>query len=427
MNVLVIGSGAREHALVWKLRNSPGIDRLYVAPGNGGTSRTATNLPVPIEDTELLLQIALQNSVDLTVVGPELPLAKGVVDLFRSHGLAIFGPTRQASRLEWSKAFARELMQERGIPSPNFKVYSNYSQAASFVERHEGPVVVKADGLAAGKGALVCDNRSQALAALRQCMLDRTFDAAGDTVVIEERLTGKEISVFAFCDGEHLSDMVAACDYKRALDGDQGPNTGGMGSYSPALAWTRELQAEVRDRIMLPVITAMAEKGIPYQGVLYAGLMLTDDGPKVLEFNCRLGDPEAQVILPLLQADLMDVLRACVEGHINKTPLDWATGACVGVVMSSGGYPEGYRKGFPVLGEEGVDPDVWVFHAGTRIDDRQGQVTPVTDGGRVLTVVACGENLAAARSKVYDNVGRITFQDAHYRTDIASMQKAYST
>lgn len=419
MDVLVVGGGAREHALVWKLKASPHAGRVLVAPGNGGTAAIAENVPVAVDDVDTLLQLAADNSIALTVVGPEAPLAAGIVDRFQRDGLAVFGPTREGSKLEWSKAFARYLMRDIGVPSPDFKVFHDYSQAASFLERHAGPLVVKADGLAAGKGVLMCDNREEALAAVDQCMRQRAFGVAGETVVLEECLSGPEISVFAFCDGENASEMAAACDYKRALDGDQGPNTGGMGSYSPPAAWTPKLQAQVRQQVIQPVIRAMAERGTPYRGVLYAGLMLTAEGPKVLEFNCRLGDPEAQVVLSLLESDLLDLLTACAQGRVSDTALAWSPQASAAVVMVSGGYPGDYRKGLPIAGVDDLDDDVLVFHGGTRASRDSGHIRYFTDGGRVLTVVGQGEDLAAARERAYANLDRISFQGAYYRRDIA--------
>ena len=418
MNVLVIGSGAREHALVWKLKSSPRVDTIFAAPGNGGASRLATNLQILADDVEALVEAAGRHSIDLTVVGPEVPLASGIVDLFGSRGLAIFGPTRQASRLEWSKAFAKELMREASVPTAEFQVFRDYARAAAFVERHEDPLVVKADGLAVGKGVLICGTRSEAMAALSQCMKERAFGAAGDAVVVEEHLTGPEVSVFAFSDGENISESVAACDYKRALDGDQGPNTGGMGGYSPPRQWTSELLAEVRDQILSPVLRAMAQRGTPYEGVLYAGLMLTEEGPKVLEFNCRLGDPETQVLLPLMESDLLDLMEGCIGGRVHRTELRWSADACVGVVVASQGYPGDYPKGIPIYGIDEVDRDVLVFHGGTKAVESSGRSCYVTDGGRVLTVAGRGQTLAQARQKVYDNIGRIRFEGAHYRTDI---------
>ena len=416
----MVGGGAREHALAWKLRQSSSVDRLLLAPGNGGTAAIGENVPVAADDVDGLLLLARDLCVDLTVVGPEVPLAAGLADTFQQHGLAVFGATREAARLEWSKSFARCLTQELGVPGPEFKVFSDVRQAEDFVSSHQGPIVVKADGLAAGKGALLCKDREEALAGLHLCMRERAFGVAGDTVVLEECLVGPEISVFAFCDGQSLSPMAAACDYKRALDGDQGLNTGGMGCYTPPTTWTRQLQEQVQQTIMQPTVEAMAERGTPYRGVLYAGLMLTDEGPKLLEFNCRLGDPEAQVLLPLLEGDLLSLMQACVESDISRCDSNWSDEACVGVVLVSGGYPGHYRRGLPLYGLNDVDDDVLVFHAGTSVSSTGD--TLLTDGGRVLTVVGRGNDLSGARSRAYANIARISFEHSYYRRDIAGLE-----
>ncbi len=416
-DILIVGSGAREHALAWKLRQSASVGRLVVAPGNGGTASIAENVPVAADDVDGLLRLVRERSLGLTVVGPEIPLAAGLSDTFQQQGLAVFGATRAGAQLEWSKSFARCLTQELGVPGPDFKVFADPADAEAFLERHDGPIVVKADGLAAGKGALLCEDRREALAAVYLCMTQRSFGTAGDSIVLEERLRGTEISVFAFSDGEQLSSMVAACDYKRALDGDEGPNTGGMGCYTPPSTWTPALEEQVRRTIMQPTVTAMAQRGTPYRGMLYAGLMLTDEGPKLLEFNCRFGDPEAQVVLPLLEADLLPVLKACASGDISRCDVRWSKEACVGVVLVSGGYPGDYRRGLPIGGLEDVDDDILVFHAGTVMPPDEEVIS--TDGGRVLTVVGRGGNLAAARQRAYANIDRISFNDSYYRRDIA--------
>ena len=336
---LVIGSGAREHAIAWRLRCSPQVNKLLIAPGNAGTVSTGANYQASYGDLEGLAQFAEDHSVHLTIVGPEVPLADGIVDLFRERGLSIFGPTKAAAQIEASKAFAKELLQAHDVPSPEFRVFHDYDEAHRFLSKHEGSVVVKADGLAAGKGAYVCEDREVALKAINDCMKARAFGTAGDTVVVEEYVEGREVSVFAFSDGEHLSPLVAACDYKRLLDGNSGPNTGGMGSYTPPDFWSPQLEDQVQRQIMAPVLRALKEVGTPYQGVLYAGLMVTSHGPKVLEFNCRFGDPEAQVILPMLKTDLVDVALASINGEMGKLSIQWQEDACVGVVMASGGLP----------------------------------------------------------------------------------------
>ena len=423
MKVLVVGSGGREHAVAWRLSTSPQVDALFAVPGNPGTASICTNLAGSTGDLEGLARLAEDYGIDLTFVGPETPLAGGIVDLFRERGLPIFGPTRAAARIETSKTFARELLSRHGIPGPDFKVFHTYEAAYDFVSKHAGRLVVKADGLAAGKGALVCANRDEALNALHDCMRARAFGAAGDTVVVEEYLEGPEVSVFAFSDGDHISPLVAACDYKRLLDGDSGLNTGGMGSYTPPEIWTANLEERVLGEIMVPVLRALKQEGSPYQGVLYAGLMLTPEGPKVLEFNCRLGDPEAQVILPLLKTDLPDVLMASVNGGVDQVAIEWHQDACVGVVMASEGYPGEYATGLPIAGLDDVDPGVLVFHAGTKTEDRGGDRQVLTNGGRVLTVVGRGAGVAEARERVYDNIRRLHFRGAHYRKDIALLKR----
>jgi phosphoribosylamine--glycine ligase len=418
MKVLVIGSGAREHALAWKLSKSPKVTRVFVAPGNGGTDSFAVNLPISAEDINTLFLLATRYNIDLTVVGPEAPLAQGIVDKFQQAGLAIWGPTRDAARIESSKAFARELMTAKKVPSPDYKIFKSYSDGYQFLSKHEGPVVIKADGLAAGKGVMVCRDREAAINALYDCMEDRVFGAAGTTVVVEEFLEGQEVSVFAFSDGQHISSLIAACDYKRLLDGDRGPNTGGMGSFTPTTFWTPQFEKQVRKEVMEPVIKGLAESGSPYKGVLYAGLMVTSSGPKVLEYNCRLGDPETQVLMPLLKNDLVDVISATLDGKLNKNKLEWEQKSCVGVVLASRGYPGEYRRGVEITGLRNLDKDVLAFHAGTARP--KGDATRVvTSGGRVLTIVGSGESMTEARDRVYDNVRRVDFKGCHYRKDIA--------
>ena len=423
MNILVVGSGAREHTIVWKLQGSPRVDAIFVVPGNAGTGSIATNLPGSISGLEGIVSLVESHGIGLTIVGPEVPLAEGIVDLFRKRGFPVFGPTRAAARIEASKAFAKELMSLQNIPCPDFKVCGSYGEAAGFLSNHTGPVVVKADGLAAGKGVLVCMDKEEALKAVHDCMEARAYGTAGETVVLEQYLVGPEVSVFAFCDGEHLSALVAACDYKRLLDGDGGPNTGGMGSYSPPEFWTPRLEAQVREGIMAPMVKALSLEGTPYQGVLYAGLMVTSDGPKVLEFNCRFGDPETQVILPLLETDLVDVALASIEGRLDSLPVVWKQDACVGVVMASEGYPGDYHTGHPIGGLDLVDADALVFQSGTRRVDDGPTSHILTDGGRVLTLVGRGPDLAQARAKVYDNIGKIKFPGAHYRGDIGLIKE----
>ena len=418
MRILVVGGGAREHAIAWKIRQSPLVDALYVAPGNAGTSAIAVNLPIADTDLEGLAQAARRHGVDLTVVGPEIPLAGGIVDHFQAAGLAIFGPTQAAARIESSKVFAKELMAKYFIPTGSAKVFDSYEEAERFVRMHPYPLVVKADGLAAGKGVTVAGTEEEAIKALRECMVERVYGPSGDRVLVEECLTGREVSVFAFVDGETVSPMVAACDYKRAYDGDHGPNTGGMGAYSPPEFWNGDLEREIRYTIMAPTARALAREGCPYRGILYGGLMLTEDGPKVIEFNCRLGDPETQVIMPRLSSDLVEILVAVLEGRLSDSAIEWSGDACVGVVMASGGYPGSYETGFPISGLSQAQETAEVFHAGARSSDDGKAV--ITAGGRTLTVVGRGSSLANASKRAYGSIEKIGFTGGFYRRDIAA-------
>jgi phosphoribosylamine--glycine ligase len=354
------------------------------------------------------------------VVGPEGPLAAGIVDEFQKNGLLILGPARDAARLEASKAFAKELMQKHHIPCAKSASFSDYARAREYVQKQMPPIVIKADGLAAGKGVVIAESTVQALDALSSFMETKTLGSAGDTIVVEERLAGREMSAFAFTDGRAVVPMVPACDYKRVYDGDRGPNTGGMGSYSPPYFLTPELDSQVQKAIMEPTVRALNREGTPYQGVLYGGLMITNDGPKVLEFNVRFGDPETQVVLPRLKTDLLEILLAVVDNKLDKMDIEWSQDACVGAVMASGGYPGSHQTGFLISGLEDMDKDVMVFHAGTRMEEG-GQI--VTSGGRVLTVAATGKNIAEARQKVYKNISRIKFEGCHYRKDIADVRE----
>ena len=422
MKVLVVGGGAREHAIAWKLSSSPLVDALYVAPGNAGTAAVAENVPVLDTDLDGLARSARELGVDVTVVGPEIPLAMGIVDRFQAEGLRIFGPTAAAARIESSKVFAKELMLRHGIPTGRAEVFESYDDAARFVRKLSPPLVVKADGLAAGKGVTVARTVDEALLALRECMVDRVFGESGERVLVEEWLTGLEVSVFAFVDGESVSPLAAACDYKRAHDGDRGPNTGGMGAYSPPVFWNDALERDIRERVMLPVARAMAWEDSPFSGILYGGLMLTEDGPKVIEFNCRMGDPEAQVLLARLRTDLASIVLATLDGKLSETPIEWGDEACVGVVVASGGYPGSYVTGLPVAGLSEAASFGEVFHAGIRAAD--GSVAEaVTSGGRVLTVVGSGGSLAEARERAYGGAAKVSFEGAFYRTDIAAIHK----
>lgn len=415
MNVLVVGGGAREHALAWKLAQSPRVGRLYCAPGNAGTAQIAENVPIPATDVHALAAWAEERRIDIAVVGPEDPLIAGVVDAFQARGLVAFGPTASAARIEGSKSWAKELMARCGVPTARSVPFDSPDAARAHVLQQQPPIVVKADGLAAGKGVTIARTREEALDAVADCMERGAFGAAGRRVLIEECLTGTEVSILALVDGERAVPLIPACDYKRVFDGDLGPNTGGMGSYAPPGFVSPELRRRICTTILDPIVAGLAADGIPYRGVLYAGLMMTADGPKVLEFNCRFGDPETQVVLPLLDGDLAELTLAAATGRLAPEMVRFRSGACCGVVLASGGYPGHYEVGKEIFGLERLDPDVPAFHAGTRLVD--GRV--VTSGGRVLTVVAVGQTMAEARERVYRNVERVSFAGMHYRRDIA--------
>ena len=418
MNILVIGSGGREHALVWKIAQSPLVDRLYCAPGNAGIARHATCFDIGVKDAQKLIAFARDNAIGLTVVGPEDPLASGIVDRLTEAGLKAFGPVASAARLESSKVFAKDFMRRCEIPTAEYAEFGKPEDAIAYIERMGAPLVVKADGLAAGKGVTVAKNKADAVQAVRQAMVDKVFGVAGSKVVIEEFLSGEEASILAFADGKTVVPMMSSQDHKAVYDGDAGPNTGGMGAYSPAPVVTPAILEETIKRVLRPCVAGMAREGSPYKGCLYAGLMITDAGPKVVEFNCRFGDPETQVVLPQLRSDLVPILLACCDGTLAETPIEWNRGACVTVVMASGGYPKEYEKGKVIIGIDDAeqDPGVTVFHAGTR--KHGGDL--VTNGGRVLNVTAVGPDISSTIKKAYAAVDKIRFEKAHYRKDIGA-------
>jgi phosphoribosylamine--glycine ligase len=419
LKVLVIGNGAREHTLVWKIARSPLVDAIFAVPGNAGTDNMASNLDIPLSETSSIVNKARELGIGLAVVGPEAPLAAGISDLFHKAGIPVFGPSRSAARLESSKAFARDIMQRNNVPCARGETFTSFNEAERYIKAQEPPIVVKADGLAAGKGVTVATTLDEALAALNSIMKDRAFGAAGDKVVIEECLIGKEVSLLAFSDGVNVIPMVPACDYKRVSDGDQGPNTGGMGSYSPPGFFDHKMTGQVLEDIIRPTVAAMAREGSSYVGVLYTGLIITRQGPKVLEFNARFGDPETQVILPRLESDLVEIMLAVLGGRLDRMKIDWSSDACVGVVMASGGYPGNYRSDLPISISDRLEKDIHVFYAGAtkRYD---GMI--VTSGGRVLTVTATGRTLKDAREKVYRNIPYIDFEGCHFRSDIAARE-----
>lgn len=421
MRVLVIGGGGREHALVWKICQSPKVTEVFCAPGNTGTAEIASNVPIPADKIDQLLEFALENEIGLTVVGPEQPLVMGIVDRFREKGLRIFGPTAQAAELEGSKAFSKDIMKKYGLPTAEYETFSSHELARKYFDKETGPIVVKASGLAAGKGVILCRNAKEGLDAVDTIMKDKSFGEAGDQVVIEEFLEGQEVSVLAFTDGNSVLLMESAQDHKAALDGDQGPNTGGMGAYSPAPVFTDLLRQKVRDKIMFPLVRAMKAEGRPYQGILYAGLMLTKWGPKTLEFNARFGDPETQPLLVRMESDIVPLFEACIDGTLDQCDLKWKPEPSVCVVMAAKGYPGSYEKGKEISGldEAGALPDVVVFHAGTK-----GEADKIlTNGGRVLGVTATGPDTPSAISKAYEAVAKIKWDGIHYRKDIGSREK----
>jgi phosphoribosylamine--glycine ligase / phosphoribosylformylglycinamidine cyclo-ligase len=418
MRVMVVGSGGREHTLTWKLSHSPRVRELFVAPGNGGTAAMAQNVPIAAADIPALVSFARQENIDLTVVGPEDPLAAGLVDALSEAGLRAFGSTGAAAQLEGSKAFAKRFMVEEGIPTGMGAVFEDHQAALAYLRGQEMPIVIKASGLAAGKGVAVCSTLEEAKAALCRAMVERAFGDAGDRVLIEECLVGEEASLLAFSDGETVIPMLPARDYKRVGDGDEGPNTGGMGCYAPSPYLPPAMIEEAMARILQPTVDGMRRRGTPYVGVLYAGLMLTDQGPRVLEFNCRFGDPETQVLLPLLENDLIEIFLACIEGRLDKIEVRWKPEHTVCVVLASGGYPGSYEKGKVITGVDKVNrmSDVVVFQAGTK---REGDRL-LTAGGRVLAVTATGPSLLKAREKAYAAVEHIHFDGAQHRRDIAA-------
>lgn len=416
MRLLVIGGGGREHALLWKLSHNFSVEKFFCCPGNAGLAQIGECVDIDATDARALAQFADERQIDLTIVGPEAPLVHGIVDRFLEKGRRIFGPSRDAALLEGSKIFAKRLMDKYGVPTGKAAVFEDFQEAQSYLNKQPLPVVVKADGLAAGKGVSVCASREQAEKALRDCLVDRRFGRAGRRVLIEEYLQGDEVSVLAFCDGQTILPMIPAQDYKRLLNQDEGPNTGGMGAFAPVPSVTPDTYQKIMEAVMEPTFYGINKEGLDYRGVLYAGLILTEDGPKVLEFNVRFGDPEAQAILPLLEGDLAELMLATVERDLHSYELRWSPEKCVTVVVASGGYPNSYETGREVTGLNAVNllPGVEVFHAGTALD--KGRV--VTAGGRVLNVTAVGDSFGEARDRAYAAIERLSFEDMYYRTDI---------
>lgn len=419
--VLIAGGGAREHALAWKVAQSPRCAEIIVAPGNAGTGREFRNVPVNANDVDGIVNLAINERIDLVVVGPEEPLSRGLADAVRARGIPCFGPGRDGAEIESSKTWAKDLMRAADVPTAYAQSFSDIERALPALEEVAYPVVIKADGLAAGKGVTICATRREAESAVRDALEGGVFGAAGQTVLVEEYLTGDEASVLALVDGEMVVPLLPARDHKRIGDGDTGPNTGGMGAYAPTALVDAAMLGRIMETVLQPTAQALAGRGIVYRGVLYAGLILTSDGPKVIEFNCRFGDPEIQVVLPLLDADLLALCEATAQGRLAAVAhtIRWRDSACVGVVLASGGYPGAYPTGVPISGLDTVDADALVFHAGTKHDDA-GNV--VTSGGRVLTVTSAAPTLHEARDRAYTNAERIHFEGVQYRRDIAARE-----
>jgi phosphoribosylamine---glycine ligase len=415
VKVLVVGNGGREHAIVWKLLKSPKVEKVYCAPGNGGIQKDAECVDIAATDIEGLVHFAKETKVDLTVVGPEVPLLSGIVDRFEEEGLAIFGPRREAARIEGSKRFAKEFMKKYGIPTADFKSFTESSKAIEYIREKGAPIVVKADGLAAGKGVVVASTVEEAEKAVIDAMEEKVFGDAGREIVIEEFLSGQEMSLMAFMDGKTVKPMVVAQDHKPVFDHDQGPNTGGMGAYSPVPQIPEEVVRDAVETILLPMQKAFKEEGIEYKGVLYAGLMITASGPKVIEFNARFGDPETQVVLPRLKTDLVEIMEAVIDGKLSEQDIVWSDQAAVCVILASGGYPGSYQKGVPIQGLDKPAADTVIFHSGTFLSGEEW----LTAGGRVLGVTAWGESIQEAQTRAYERVKQISFDNVHYRTDIA--------
>jgi len=416
MKLFVIGSGGREHAILWKMKQSPRVTDLFVAPGNAGMEDLATIVPLAVSEGEALVKFAKEKAIDLTIVGPEAPLVDGIVDLFQEAGLKVIGPHKSAAELEGSKAFAKDFMMRHNIPTAAYKEFTDVDAAIEAVESFGFPTVIKADGLAAGKGVIIAETKDQAVTALQEMMVEKKFDGAGSKIVLEEFLTGVEASVLCFVDEETIIPMESAQDYKRAFNGDLGLNTGGMGTYSPSLLFTKEIETIVNDEILQPFLNGLKKDGLTYKGIIFIGIMIKNTDVKVIEFNVRFGDPETQSIMARLETDLVDIFSAMADNHLKDVEMKWSDKHAVCVMMASGGYPESYEKGKDI---SGITEDMLVFHSGTKRVDNKLQ----TNGGRVLGVMGIADSLELARAKAYENVSKIQFERAHFRTDIGTIVK----
>lgn len=416
MKVLIVGGGGREHAIAKKVRESKRVDSIYCAPGNAGISEIATCIPIGVMEFDKLVSFAIENKIDLTIVGPDDPLVGGIVDVFEENGLRVFGPRKNAAMIEGSKAFSKDLMKKYKIPTANFETFQDAKEAMEYLNTVQFPIVLKADGLALGKGVLICNSLEEAMNGVKTIMLDKQFGTAGDTIVIEEFLKGREVSVLAFCDGTNIIPMTSAQDHKRAKDGDKGLNTGGMGTFSPSPFYTKDIDVYCRTHIYEPTMQAMKKEGRDFVGILFFGLMLTEQGPIVIEYNARFGDPETQVVLPRMKTDIIDVIEACLDGRLDEISLEFEENAAVCVVLASAGYPESYDKGFVIHGLNNFieKDDIFVFHAGTKLSENN----VVTNGGRVLGVTATGVDLKEARKNAYEATELIQFENKYKRNDI---------
>ncbi|MFH1856183.1 MAG: phosphoribosylamine--glycine ligase [Candidatus Omnitrophota bacterium] len=416
MKILIIGSGGREHALAWKIASSEKAKKIFILSGNGGTGAVGENLSLGDDSVDKIADFVSKENIDLTVVGPEAPLVAGITDEMQRRNLKIFGPSQKAAMLEGSKVFAKEVMAEYGIPTADFEIFDNADKAIHFIEKKNFQVVIKADGLAAGKGVVVCDTKKEAIEAIEEIMLKKKFGSAGSRVVIEEKLSGQEASILALCDGENVTVLAPSQDHKQIYDGDKGPNTGGMGAYSPTPVVNKEVFDYTVNNIIKKTVSGMRKKGIPYKGILYAGIMITSQGPKTLEFNVRFGDPETQAILPRMKSDLVDLILASSDGNLGGKEIEWENKSCVCVVMAAKGYPGSYEKGREITGIKEAEKlkDVFVFHAGTK--NEKGKI--ITSGGRVMGVSALGENTKSAIARAYEGVSKIKFDGMYFRKDI---------
>ena len=417
MKILVVGSGAREHTICWKLKQSSKLSKLYCAPGNAGISKIAECVDIKADELEKLVEYSVKNSIDLVVVGPEVPLVAGLVDMLNEKGIKAFGPVKAGAKFEGSKSYSKDFMKKYSIPSANYEIYTDSEKAISELNKFNTPIVVKADGLAAGKGVLICETHEEAKEAIKSIMVKKLFGEAGNSVVIEEFLKGTEASLLCFVDGKNMIPMESARDYKKAYDQDKGLNTGGMGCFSPNTIFTEELNKYIKENILDRTLNGFLNENIEFKGVLFIGLMIENNQAKVLEYNARFGDPETEVVLPRLKSDLIDIILKCIEGNLTEDDLQWEDNKCVTVILASGGYPESYEKGKEITGINEVDDDIIIFHGGTKLSGNK----TVTDGGRVLAVTAMGKSLEVARNKVYKNIPKINFEKMEYRTDIAKI------